>query len=328
MHEERRMSMKLPTTAAPRPSMLVFWSLLATVHCNGILGIQEADCAGECHDAGARSGEVLEEKPEPSDSAPIPNASGSSEMLEEELPPSEGVPTPNPSGSSGTAASPDTGAPASLDGRVPTSDPAPTGLVDIITAACADQVTGEPFCVVNHRVICNEAGAPDSVSVCTDADHCLRGSGPDCAICSDADDGACGGPVCAANQRRCQDGQLQVCNADGSGFLLEQQCTNEASCDPDTGCAAPECTPDQRRCRGDTLEVCDSSGTFILQEQCASGTTCSEEQGCVGGACAANERRCQGANLQQCNEERTRFETIQSCGNANLCDAAAARCIE
>jgi hypothetical protein len=143
-------------------------------------------------------------------------------------------------------------------------------------------------------VICNDEGAPDIVRVCADADHCLRGTGPDCAICSESEGGACSPPAC----------------------------------DPGEGCAAAECTPNQRRCRGETLEVCDATGAFVLQEQCPSRTTCSADQGCVASACAANERRCQGANLQQCNEARTRFETIQTCGRANQCDRAAGRCIE
>lgn len=308
------MSPKVPIEA-PRPGMLGFCIWLATAHCNAVLGIHEAGCVGECDDAGALAGD----------------------MSEEGLQPIDGVPAPNVSGSRGSAGSPNAGVPTSLDGMLPAPDPVPTdpappdpappGLVDIITSACADQVAGEPFCVVNHRVVCNDEGVPDSVSVCADAEHCLQGTGPDCALCTEAD-GACGTAACAPDQRRCQGRQLQVCNADRSGFVLEQECAHEVSCDPDAGCAAAECTPNQRRCRGETLEVCGATGTFILQEQCASGTTCSADQGCVGDACAADERRCQGANLQQCNEARTAFETIQRCGNANQCDEAAARCIE
>jgi hypothetical protein len=300
------MSAKLPTTETPRPSRLVLLSLLATVHCSAVLGIHEAACAGGCDDAGVRSGETSEEEVQQSSDVSDPNA-------------------PGPRGSEASSSS---GLPASLEGAPPTSDLAPSGLIDIITSACADQAAGEPFCVVNHRVICNEAGAPDRVSVCADADHCLRGAGPDCANCSEAEGGACGMAGCAPDQRRCQGRQLQVCNADGTGFVLERECANEVSCDLDAGCTAAECTPNQRRCRGETLEVCDLTGTFVLQEQCPSGTTCNADQGCVGGACAANERRCQGANLQQCNGARTRFETIQACGKANLCDRAAARCIQ
>jgi hypothetical protein len=300
------MSAKSATTRAPRPSLLVMLSFLATAHCNAVLGIHEAACVGECDDADAESDEMSEEHGQPG----------------------EGVPASNTSEPYPADAVPNTGVPTSLEGVLPTSDPAPTGLVDIIASACADQAPGEPFCVVNHRVICNEEGAPDIVRVCADAEHCLRGTGPDCATCSEGGGGACSTPACAPDQRRCQGKQLQVCNADGTGFVLEQECANELSCDTGEGCAAAECTPNQRRCRGETLEVCDSTGTFVLLEQCPSRTTCSADQGCVGGACAANERRCQGDKLQQCNEARTRFETIQTCGNANQCDRAAGRCIE
>jgi hypothetical protein len=306
MREEQRMTVKVPTTDGRRPSVLVFLTCLATVHCNAVLGIHEAGCFGECDEAGARAGAVADE----------------------ELQPSDGVPAANASDAGGPTAPSDTGLPTSLEGMLPTTDAGSTGLVGIIASACADQVAGRPFCVVNQRVVCSEEGAPASVEACADAEHCLRGTGPYCASCSEADDGACGRPVCAPRQRRCQGRELQVCNADGSGFVLEQECADELSCDADAGCTVAECTPNQRRCRGEALEVCDSTGTFVVLEQCARGTTCSADQGCVGGVCAANERRCRGANLQQCNEAGTRFETIQRCGKASQCDEAAARCIE
>jgi hypothetical protein len=251
------MSAKLATTAAPRPSPLVFLSLLATVQCNTVLGIHEAACVGECDDAGARSGE----------------------MSEEEAPPSGGVPASNASGPEESDALPNTGVPASLEGVLPTSDPAPTGLVDIITSACADQAPGEPFCVVNHRVICNEEGTPDIVNVCADAEHCLRGTGPDCAICSEAEGGACNRPACAPNERRCRGEALEVCDSTGT-FVLQEQCPSRTTCDADQGCVGGACAANERRCQGDKLQQCNEARTrFETIQTCGRANRCDRAAG-------------------------------------------------
>jgi hypothetical protein len=246
------MSAKLATTDAPRPSLLVSLTLVATVHCNAVLGIHEADCVGECDDAGARS----------------------AEMSEEEAAPSEAVPASNASGPEESDASPDIGVPATLEGVLPTSDPAPTGLVDIITSACADQAPGEPFCVVNHRVICNEEGAPDIVNVCADAEHCLRGTGADCAICSEAEGGACSRPACAPDERRCRGEALEVCDSTGT-FVVQEQCPSGTTCNADQGCVGGACAGNERRCQGGKLQQCNEAGTgFETIQNCGGGNRC------------------------------------------------------
>jgi hypothetical protein len=255
-HEERPMSAKLATTEAPRPSLIVLLSLLATVRCNAVLGIHGADCVGECEDAGARWGE----------------------LSEEEAPPSEAVPASNASGPKESEASANTDFPTSLEGVLPTSDPAATGLVDIITSACAEQAPGEPFCVVNHRVICNEEGSPDIVSVCADAEHCLRGTGPDCAICSEAEGGACSRPVCVPDERRCRGETLEVCDSTGT-FVLLEQCSGRTTCSADQGCVGDACAANERRCQGDKLQQCNEARTRFETIQ-----TCGRANRCDGAA--------------------------------------------
>jgi hypothetical protein len=295
--------------------------LLVTVGCNLVLGIDEAACSGACDAADAAAGAVSVKDVLPGGRLPSAGAADAGE-------PGGQLDTGMPASLDGVARKPlDT--PSTNDPDTPsTNDPAPAGLLDIIASACIGQAAGEPFCVVNQRVICNEEGRPDSVTVCADADDCLRGSGADCAACADAEAGGCL-PACAANERRCEGGQLQVCNADRTGFVLQQECGDAMSCDPVGGCRLAACAPEQRRCAGDTLEVCNATGTgFAVQERCPDETTCSPDQGCVRSSCRGGEWRCQGKNLQQCDETRARFEKVQNCGSASLCDAAAGRCIQ
>ncbi|HTV20855.1 MAG TPA: hypothetical protein VMG12_19355, partial [Polyangiaceae bacterium] len=42
-------------------------------------------------------------------------------------------------------------------------------------------------------------------------------------------------PACAPDQHRCQGANLQVCNADRTGFSLEEECNSAAQCDAEAG---------------------------------------------------------------------------------------------
>jgi hypothetical protein len=92
--------------------------------------------------------------------------------------------------------------------------------------------------------------------------------------------------VCSADQRRCQGAQLQVCNANRTGFVLDEQCASPALCDAEGGsCEPPACAPNQRRCQGATLQVCNANRTgFVTEQQCNNANQCDAEAGvCRGG---------------------------------------------
>lgn len=127
-------------------------------------------------------------------------------------------------------------------------------------------------------------------------------------------------PVCSAGTVSCDGARLQICNAQGSGVMLLDDCGSAARCDAAaTACSPAACEPGERRCQGAVLQVCNTDRTgFILEQQCASATLCSAD-GCAPALCAAEQRRCQGAQLELCNAERSGFEQEQLCASAALC---------
>lgn len=246
---------------AARPGALVIASLLAMLHCNTILGIEEASCIGACADGAATPlAEVS--------AAPLDEASSQvAEELQQEALPDAGSSSSRGSGLASADAGPSSGVllvpEAAASGALPTLRVNEVGtpaldLDQIITSACAQQPAGKSLCVVNYRVLCGADGVAASVSVCPDVDRCLGGSGAQCYQ-----------PFCAPGERRCSEDRLELCNPEGTEFVELQRCEKKTSCSPDEGCVGDVCTASELRCHDNDLQQCNPARTaFETIQKC------------------------------------------------------------
>lgn len=145
------------------------------------------------------------------------------------------------------------------------------------------------------------------------------------------------GAVCTPLERRCTDAGIpQECDATGSGFVDQPQCSGDTPiCDSDTGACIGPCTPTQLRCTSEqTIQECNAEGLWEEKMQCP--FACLEDGTSVacGGECKPGERTC-GANQTPylCDDAGTR-QPQEACTNvcagaglcAGDCSPTATRC--
>jgi formylglycine-generating enzyme required for sulfatase activity len=207
---------------------------------------------------------------------------------------------------------------------------------------CGSEVKTNAACTGNGRAgVCNSAGL---CSVCTptsficnsndlyrcnslQTDYELAGQ---CAagLC-DATQGVCHG--CKANTAWCSaDYATRIaCGSDGQTQTQStksgQYCTGAGTwvdCVTDAHCPAvvlPDCMV--KACGSDNK--CGSKPSAL-------GTACTNGS-CDGGGkcliCASGDYNCSGATLQKCSSDRTKWETVSTCGSAGLCSKAAKQCL-
>jgi hypothetical protein len=176
-----------------------------------------------------------------------------------------------------------------------------------VGSACAGECPpGSTRCFDSRDVqICNADGQWQLPERCTNA--CTGG--------------ACGGE-CVPGSQRCNSasGAPQVCSDEGVW-------QNRSACDfvCQNGACGGECLPGARRCNPQSgiPQLCSVAGVWQNQASCA--FTCSGAGLCTG-ACRAPDARCVGARLEVC--ENFQFQLADTCLSADLCDAAAAVCLE
>jgi len=148
--------------------------------------------------------------------------------------------------------------------------------------------------------------------------------------------GRCTTPACAAEEHRCtQDGQLQVCRADRSGFELREQCRSAAYCITEPGrqrCAETECRAGRQRCNGAQIEECraDRTGFDPVGAACASAALCLEGDtgvpSCQQAACVPGQFSCSGRQLSRCADDGLSELPINECATPELCNATQQAC--
>jgi hypothetical protein len=139
-----------------------------------------------------------------------------------------------------------------------------------------------------------------------------------------------GGTVCPGASFRCsEDGSLEQCLVDGSGWSLESQCTSAAHCNAGDGrCEAAPCEAGELSCNNGVLERCNDTRTgWIVEQTCATPALC-DEVGfrCIDPLCAPGEYQCVDGELQACNADRTGFSPGPDCGSEELCDDLNGEC--
>jgi hypothetical protein len=147
-------------------------------------------------------------------------------------------------------------------------------------------------------------------------------------------------PTCEAGDVRCNQSLLETCVrvdiARPNIWVPRQECLTADLCiEGPARCVTPACGAGDVSCQGATprvcnpgrtgwvdLESCESSGHCSTQAaQCSEGAPC-----CLAAPCQAGELRCNQEELQRCNESASDWDTVASCGTAELCTQAATDC--
>jgi hypothetical protein len=158
------------------------------------------------------------------------------------------------------------------------------------------------------------------------------------ATLCDATEARCTPPPCAAEEHRCtEDGELQICRADRSGFELRERCRSAAYCITEPSrqrCAETECRAGRQRCNGAQIEECraDRTGFDPVGAPCASAALCVEGDAefprCETAACVPGQFSCSGRQLSRCADDGQSQLAINECATPELCLPAEQRCEE
>jgi len=201
-------------------------------------------------------------------------------------------------------------------------------------AACQ---AGEVSCDEATPRVCNAAQTGwEDRAACESAAHCSTveaecpGGAPCCLI-----------EPCVAGELRCNEGRLEECQSDLSGWSARTTCETPelclsglAACGGAASCAcdAPACTEGEVRCTGSTLERCNAGRTaFEFVSECGSAALC--EQGlaleparCESPACSPGQFTCDGSLLRSCRPDLTTFDDADQCVGPAFCNAGAGQC--
>jgi hypothetical protein len=133
--------------------------------------------------------------------------------------------------------------------------------------------------------------------------------------------GVCRNPVCQPNQRFCSNGDVRICNADGTASTVWQNCGANQYCDPKLlACQNGVCTPNQPACNGTLATTCNDIGSGYLP----GGVNCAAAGlECVNGSCQcpAGSLDCDGSPQDGC---ETNISTDpDNCGGCNLVCSAS-----
>jgi len=155
--------------------------------------------------------------------------------------------------------------------------------------ACA---ANEAICDGKLATKCKADGSgpqPGGVDCSESKQHCLLGE------CSDAE--------CIAGTKSCVDGDVYVCEANGSSRSIWSDCTEDQVCDADLGfCLTRICEPGQTSCDGTRVSTCNDFGSGWLRgsaDCAAEGNVCIAGS-CVKKVCTPSTTFCKDKNLYQC----------------------------
>lgn len=203
---------------------------------------------------------------------------------------------------------------ACAEGEVCAATGARAGSCIAVVDACRGSAASTVCDATGTMYRCGEQGMVDSSQRCESARHCQLG----------LDAGSCA--ACLPGEFRCSGDLLEVCNAAGSGFEMEEACLAGA-CDASAGICRGAACPEQRAiCRGDVLEIC-APGAMEFDEvaRCEPGLCNAAAARCD--ACVPGTRSCEGETSVSCAEdggERTR----RDCAGDLLHCVGRGQCVE
>lgn len=192
---------------------------------------------------------------------------------------------------------------------------------NVASRACTACEPGDVQCNGASLQRCGDDLSWETLLTCASADLCLADQ-------QSPGDSRCELPVCSRSEYRCVDEQLELCNAERTGWESVAACGSAALCNAVDGrCDAAGCSPaGSHRCRSNQLEQCaqDQSG-WSLVTACEAGEACDlGELGCVT-ECPERAFRCNGSVPERCesNDDGSIawVAAAAPCATAGLCSA-------
>lgn len=149
--------------------------------------------------------------------------------------------------------------------------------------------------------------------------------------------------ACSPGTVRCTSAQLEACNAEGTGYVVQKLCETAELCKADNGgsCETPACPSKATRCTGAAFERCNDGRTaWVKERDCASSVYCHADgsgdagAGCEAPACKPKVKHCDltcstiplnTANdcIKVCKDDGTGYVNLTDCGNAMAGDRCA-----
>lgn len=183
------------------------------------------------------------------------------------------------------------------------------------------------WCVANTCLPDSLTCAGNIVKTCDSVGASYLSNTTDCAATNRVcENGVCKDVVCTVNAKSCgSDGNVYLCNANGTSTSLYQTCTAGSVCDNSDGagvrCRTVVCTPGAPLCDGDRLTACNAAGTGPNP---TGGTDCTATGDvCYGGAClpvvCPTITACINGNVYTCINKGTDMTLAQTCTTAQYC---------
>lgn len=163
---------------------------------------------------------------------------------------------------------------------------------------------------------CSDDALSVSQQTCASERHCQLGLAS----------GACATCIPGENYR-CEDTQLMVCDADGSGFELAETCATAALCNAEAGaCTSDACVAGGFTCTQDMLRRCNADRTaFEDVMQCAPGMCDATAGECD--LCTPAARSCVAGAPVTCNAQGQAYDDDSCTAPRSLCTGLGA-CVE
>jgi hypothetical protein len=202
------------------------------------------------------------------------------------------------------------------------------------------------YCAKHEKTACENTEACPASSNCTDgacrnpcedASECQGGQecvagycvGSDAehdpAIATPCEDGAarCEG-LAQAERSVCNEGVWEPADPCEGGQLCDSQSDPPGECaDVEDLCFGKQ--PNEFTCTGSKRTTCGPDLVTIEVEECLSSRHCTEGlKGCA--ECLPNQYRCDGQDLLVCNAEADGFDFVETCSDADPCNAEAGAC--
>ena len=199
-------------------------------------------------------------------------------------------------------------------------------------AVCLKCAPGEFQCASNVLQQCNIFGSAfEDAAICDSKATCVASDQKGYCVRCKAGTASCE-PSLVHPLASQDDGSayssihLVTCNVEGSGTDTTTTClADNPVCDP-AAKKCLNCEPNQYFCDGSQLAVCTADGTnYNYKKNCTSAAACDPVAAdCVATECTPGQFQCSGATLSAC--KNGKFERIDSCDSAALCDANNGRC--
>lgn len=134
---------------------------------------------------------------------------------------------------------------------------------------------------------------------------------------------------CQPNSTRCYGAKIQRCLG-GSEWTDEgTPCASADLCNL-AALACTPCQPGEYQCSETQLQLCGDDLKWKAKEICATAALCSVTADRRAGMCVepgcpvSGQHQCVGNRLQRCALDQSRWDDVELCASASLCDAAAA----